>query len=57
MGGFPNSGAGVGADAGLSNFWKSRVQVQQGAVIKKLLKIFLYSEFNIFLYTKIQIKG
>ena len=57
MGAFPNSGAGVRADAGLGHFLKSRVRVRRGAVIKKLLKIFLYSEFNFFLYTKIQIKG
>ena len=52
MGAFPNSGASVGADAGFGNFWKSRVQVWRGAVIKKLLKIFLYNEFNIFFIYK-----
>ena len=57
MGAFPNSGVDVRVDAGLGHFLKSRVQVRRGAVIKKLLKIFLYSEFNFFLYTKIQIKG
>ena len=50
MGAFPNSGAGVRADTGLGHFLKSRVRVRRGAVIKKLLKIFLYSEFNFFLY-------
>ena len=32
----------LGADAGLSNFWKNRVWVRQDAAIKKLLKIFLF---------------
>ena len=31
--------------------------VGAGAAIKKLLKIFLYSEFNFFYIKKIQIKG
>ena len=31
--------------------------MRQGAAIKKLLKIFLYSEFNIFYIKKNQIKG
>ena len=52
MGAFPNLGAGVGADTGLGNFWNSRMRVRRGAVIKKLLKIFLYSEFNIFFIYK-----
>ena len=52
MGAFPNSGAGVRADVGLGHFLKSRVRVRRGAVIKKLLKIFLYSEFNIFFIYK-----
>ena len=43
---FLDSGAGVGV--GLDNSWKSKVRVQQGVAIKKLLKIFLYIEFNIF---------
>ena len=44
MGAFPDSGAsvGAGAGAGLSNFWKNRVRVRQGATIKKLFKIFLF---------------
>ena len=40
MGAFSDSGAGAGV--GLGNFSKSRVRVQQGAAIKKLLKIFLF---------------
>ena len=32
----------LGADAGLSNFWKNRIWVRQDAAIKKLLKIFLF---------------
>ena len=32
---------GVGAGAGLGNFWKNRVQVQRDLTIKKLFKIFL----------------
>ena len=52
MGAFPNLGAGVGVDTGLGNFWKSRMRVRRGAMIKKLLKIFLYSEFNIFFIYK-----
>ena len=38
-GAFRNLGAGAGA--GLSNFWKNRVQVWRDLAIKKLLKIFL----------------
>ena len=49
MGVFSDSSAGVGTGVGLGNFWKSRVQMQRGAAIKKLLKIFLYSKFNIFI--------
>ena len=43
------AGAGVGAGVGFSNFWKSRVRVQWGMTIKKLLKIFLFI-FSIYSY-------
>ena len=33
----------------LENFLKSRMRVRWDSAIKKLLKIFLYSEFNIFI--------
>ena len=45
---FLDSGSGAGVGVGLGNFWKSKVRVQQGVAIKKLLKIFLYIEINIF---------
>ena len=37
-------------NAGLGNFWKSRVRVRQDSAIKKLLKIFLFIFYLYFLY-------
>ena len=47
-GAYSDSSAGADVGAGLCNFWKSRVWVQWGAAIKKLLKIFLFIFFTYF---------
>ena len=46
-----SNGAFPDSDAGLGNFWKSRVRVRRDSAIKKLLKIFLFI-FSIYFYYK-----